>query len=381
MGNYRFKLSDLIPNAWFYKLKDMGSSNSRSRNQTNSKKKHISSSSSSSSTTTTAAAAATAPPPPPTRATQHTHISQHRHSYYFSSDPFKPIKASDLNFTDPPRKSSRKRSKRRPINAINAVNAPSKLVTSVSSNCGCRATADHSVSSTEHSVSPNELNESVFPELESDREDPFGGIDSWTSSCPCRVSSSTTDIIIDMDTTKKGAFSGKLDVFDSIPGLELPPILTKPAKFNDMIAEIKSRDVEKERIRRDKDVLVNRASVKTEKEQRSHRRSSVITSPGVKIRANSPRIACKKIQAYNRNSKLTRRRNLSDSFAVVKSSFDPQKDFRESMVEMILENNIRASKDLEELLACYLSLNSNEYHDLIVKAFEQIWFDLTHIHL
>ena len=24
MGNYRFRLSDMIPNAWFYKLKDMG---------------------------------------------------------------------------------------------------------------------------------------------------------------------------------------------------------------------------------------------------------------------------------------------------------------------------------------------------------------------
>ncbi|KAK9159268.1 hypothetical protein Scep_005842 [Stephania cephalantha] len=378
MGNYRFKLSDMIPNAWFYKLKDMGSSSRGPRNQTNSKKKHIISSSSSSTTTTT---------------TKQTHISQHRHSYYFSSDPLKPIKAlSDLNFTDPPRKSSRRRSTRRPINAISA--SPKLAASSVSSNCRCRATLeslDHSVSTTEHSVSPNELNESISPEFESDREDPFVGIDSWTSSCPCRVNSSTTDIIIDMDATKKEAFSGKLDIVDSIPGVELPPILTKPAKFNDMIAEIKNRDVEKARIRRnpaknfvDKDVPVHRISVKTEKEQRSgsnsHRKSSSVTSPGVKIRANSPRIACKKIQAHNRNSKL-RRRNLSDSFAVVKSSFDPQKDFRESMVEMILENNIRASKDLEDLLACYLSLNSNEYHDLIVKVFEQIWFDLTDIHL
>ncbi|URE04058.1 hypothetical protein MUK42_03743 [Musa troglodytarum] len=54
----------------------------------------------------------------------------------------------------------------------------------------------------------------------------------------------------------------------------------------------------------------------------------------------------------------------------------PAEDFRDSMLEMIVENNIRASKDLEELLACYLSLNSDEYHDAIVKAFQQIWFDL-----
>uniref|UniRef100_A0A2P2Q1V0 Transcription repressor n=1 Tax=Rhizophora mucronata TaxID=61149 RepID=A0A2P2Q1V0_RHIMU len=51
------------------------------------------------------------------------------------------------------------------------------------------------------------------------------------------------------------------------------------------------------------------------------------------------------------------------------------------MMEMIVENNMQSSKDLEELLACYLSLNSNEYHDLIVKAFEQIWFYMVDLHL
>jgi uncharacterized protein (TIGR01568 family) len=66
---------------------------------------------------------------------------------------------------------------------------------------------------------------------------------------------------------------------------------------------------------------------------------------------------------------------------VVKFSVDPQRDFKDSMVEMIVENNIRGSKDLEDLLACYLSLNSKEYHYIIVKAFEQIWFDMTDLHL
>jgi len=45
-------------------------------------------------------------------------------------------------------------------------------------------------------------------------------------------------------------------------------------------------------------------------------------------------------------------------------------------VEMILENNLRASKDLEDLLACYLQLNADEYHELIVEVFKQIWFDI-----
>ncbi|CAN6553249.1 unnamed protein product [Malus baccata var. baccata] len=65
-----------------------------------------------------------------------------------------------------------------------------------------------------------------------------------------------------------------------------------------------------------------------------------------------------------------------NSFAVVKCSFEPQKDFRDSMVEMIVEKNITQPEDLEELLACYLTLNSNEYHDLIIKVFRQVWFDM-----
>lgn len=60
----------------------------------------------------------------------------------------------------------------------------------------------------------------------------------------------------------------------------------------------------------------------------------------------------------------------------MKTSVDPQRDFRESMVEMILENNLRNSKDLEDLLACYLQLNADEYHELIVEVFKQIWFDI-----
>lgn len=66
---------------------------------------------------------------------------------------------------------------------------------------------------------------------------------------------------------------------------------------------------------------------------------------------------------------------------MVKSSVDPRRDFRESMVEMIVENNMRTSKDLEDLLACYLQLNSDEYHEMIIKVFKQIWFDLANVKL
>ncbi|CAN1230231.1 Transcription repressor OFP1 [Linum grandiflorum] len=66
------------------------------------------------------------------------------------------------------------------------------------------------------------------------------------------------------------------------------------------------------------------------------------------------------------------------SFAVVKSSYDPENDFKESMVEMIKEMRIRKTEELEELLACYLMLNCEEYHELIINVFRQVWFDLNH---
>ncbi|KAF5809649.1 putative transcription factor OFP family [Helianthus annuus] len=93
---------------------------------------------------------------------------------------------------------------------------------------------------------------------------------------------------------------------------------------------------------------------------------------GVKLRSNSPKLGMTKRIGH----KSFQNKNLSKSFAVVKSSFNPTKDFMQSMMEMITENKMTSSNDLEELLACYLALNSDEYHDVIVKAFEQIWFSL-----
>ncbi|CAH9147052.1 unnamed protein product [Cuscuta epithymum] len=81
---------------------------------------------------------------------------------------------------------------------------------------------------------------------------------------------------------------------------------------------------------------------------------------------------------YYSKSKNGRKKRSSRVVAMEKASADPEKDFRESMMEMILENGMMEGSDreLEELLACYLSLNSHEYHPLIVKAFQQIWVDL-----
>ncbi|XP_016478662.1 uncharacterized protein LOC107800031 [Nicotiana tabacum] len=117
---------------------------------------------------------------------------------------------------------------------------------------------------------------------------------------------------------------------------------------------------------------------------------------GVKLRAYSPRTTAKiecRIKALEdmKKAKMKMRqetkersggdRTVFDSYAVVKSSFDPFRDFRESMIEMITQRGIKNSEELEELLACYLTLNCDEYHDLIIKVFRQVWFELNQVNI
>ncbi|KAL2456289.1 Transcription repressor OFP7 [Forsythia ovata] len=64
---------------------------------------------------------------------------------------------------------------------------------------------------------------------------------------------------------------------------------------------------------------------------------------------------------------------VKESFAIVKRSKDPYEDFKNSMMEMILEKQMFEEKDLEQLLQCFLSLNSSNYHGIIVQAFSEIW--------
>ncbi|XP_059670874.1 transcription repressor OFP8-like [Cornus florida] len=64
---------------------------------------------------------------------------------------------------------------------------------------------------------------------------------------------------------------------------------------------------------------------------------------------------------------------VEDSFAAVKCSSDPYNDFRTSMVEMIVEREIFGAKDLENLLQCFLSLNSCHHHRVIVEVLTEIW--------
>ncbi|KAF3327377.1 transcription repressor OFP2-like protein [Carex littledalei] len=303
MGNHKFKLSDMIPNAWFYKLKEMGNrgggNNTKRMKKTKPYYQHYAS-----------------PSPPCTPHKQNQPLTPNRASYYISrkleldADKLLSVpspKTIDTQFTllDSPRKSKRK-TKKRQLKPMCTVTKPVNSTDSF--RCGCRVRKPE-------------------PEPEPDPETDSGT--DWSQPCcTCRVTTSPTDIIIDVTGPER--FVSK----------KLPPIVTKsPPK------EKKSPPKETQRL---------------------------------KTRGKSPRVLTKKIKHRKSNA---RRKDCAilDSFAVVKSSSDPIKDFRESMVEMIIENNIRKSKDLEDLLACYLSLNSTEYHSVIVKVFEQIWFDLTDI--
>ncbi|KAK1357090.1 hypothetical protein POM88_050346 [Heracleum sosnowskyi] len=101
-----------------------------------------------------------------------------------------------------------------------------------------------------------------------------------------------------------------------------------------------------------------------------------VNSVGVKLRANSRRIASKKLTQVQCRESVSSHSHLM-SVAIVEESIDPDRDFKESMMEMIMEHNMSTKEEFEQLLACYLSLNPGIYHELIVKVFKQIWFEIT----
>ncbi|KAK8476762.1 hypothetical protein V6N13_131114 [Hibiscus sabdariffa] len=71
--------------------------------------------------------------------------------------------------------------------------------------------------------------------------------------------------------------------------------------------------------------------------------------------------------------KLSSCPKIVDSIAVEKDSDDPYRDFRQSMLQMMEEKHIYSTNDLQELLRCFLELNSPCHHRVIVEAFMGIW--------
>ncbi|XP_031488615.1 uncharacterized protein LOC116256397 [Nymphaea colorata] len=80
--------------------------------------------------------------------------------------------------------------------------------------------------------------------------------------------------------------------------------------------------------------------------------------------------------SYGAGADYTMNQKVNDSVAVVKRSNDPYSDFRESMVEMIIEKQIFDHGDLKQLLHCFLSLNSQYHHPVIIDVFWEIWHAL-----
>lgn len=322
MGNQKFKLSDMIPNAWFNKMKE----NTTKSQPTKLKKDHLI-------------------PPPVLASTIKTTIDpskvsnpepqcQPRKSYHITRElNFNNTPPQELDFlpNTPPRKSKSSSKSRKSSRRTNSISSSS-----------CKSTVTYqSYRSKSNSPSSPPLFEDTLLKAEHKTGD--------------------YDIVIDVD---KNSLFNEITTFD----FKLPPIITKH--------EVKPINPNEK-----KNLITTPAS----KEQRINTPTKRLPlERGVRLKINSPRIMGRK-QGQNGNyssgrksTSSKKRRSISESFAVVKSSFDPQRDFKESMVEMIVQNNLKASKDLEDLLACYLSLNSDEYHEVIIKVFKQIWFDLRH---
>ncbi|KAJ8477792.1 hypothetical protein OPV22_021519 [Ensete ventricosum] len=271
MGNHRFRLSDMMPSSWFYKLKDVGRSTRRQSIHNTMKRSHPHTSS-----------------PPRELA----HLPR-RSSYYVPT---------------------RERTEGFPRSPVNH-----------------KASDTHFPAVSPRTTRANTQRKATESEIPSYRD----YIDR------CQENSSTDD-------NTMGTMSGDLEVLSE---LKLPPILTKPIK-----------DVHD-------DDAPDKTCVLREHRKRIGRRPEVGAY-------RTPRLAG--LQAYrNRKSAVQQSKALLGSLVVVKSSSDPQRDFRESMVEMIIGNNIRSPKEMEELLACYLSLNSCKYHSLILKEFQQIWLEIS----
>ncbi|URE29314.1 hypothetical protein MUK42_18022 [Musa troglodytarum] len=60
---------------------------------------------------------------------------------------------------------------------------------------------------------------------------------------------------------------------------------------------------------------------------------------------------------------------LAESICAVKYSADPLADFRESILEMIRAGGVKDWEEMEELVYCYVVLNSSDVRCFIADAF------------
>lgn len=311
MGNYKFKVSDIISNAWFNKLKDMTKpkskpSNSSSSSKTCNKKKPCSDS------------------------LPHHSLTSHFPNILVANNPHQNSPRNSLH--------TKRMSKRKTLYkpSLKPITPPLASARFNKSKINGQDSSDFFLPTLE--TSPESFVFSFYEEEDDEFADPSN---------------------FKIASKNKAFTKHRVKESDSM-GKTCPAsnITKKPQKSQLSVKINKEIEEEVDECRAEKKV------------------SSGKSSSGINLkRVNSPRI---QLSGTRRStSRSESKQVVLESFAVMKRSVDPQKDFRESMVEMIEENNIRATKDLEDLLACYLTLNPKEYHDLIIQVFEQIWRQLT----
>ncbi|KAF8089255.1 hypothetical protein N665_0512s0021 [Sinapis alba] len=312
MGNYKFKISDMIPNAWLHKLKDITKQSKpkhKPSSNTCSKKKPSSDS-----------------------------LFHHFSTFRFSNSlvPNSPHRNSPRNSLHTKRMSKRK-----------TLYKPSlKPITPPFASAGFNKSK----------INGQDFSHGLFPALESSPE--YFVYSFYRKEDDEFVDPSN----FKMDTKEKAFTKYKVKESDSTKkACPASNTTKKPLKPHLSVKINKEKEYDE---------------CRTEKRYQTQVSSGRKSSSGINLRrVTSPRI---QLSGTRRStSRSESKQVVLESIAVVKRSVDPKKDFRESMVEMIEENNIRASKDLEDLLACYLSLNPKEYHDLIIHVFEHIWRQLT----
>ncbi|KAK3138484.1 hypothetical protein QOZ80_5AG0369510 [Eleusine coracana subsp. coracana] len=342
MGRRKFRFSDMMPNSWFYKLRDMRRAGGA-----------MYQSSSSSSCLGAKGITQPAGTPRPVPAVP----MPHRSSYYFASRdrvlqpapaPQPPTRAAAATEEEEqqqletqaqsPARSYRRRHK------VGPVGKPEPAPVAHVPDATHRHRRDTCVG---RDGDVGKQLKKPAKKTPSSTKDVFTG----------KVIASETDIIFDLHADD--------DVSDRV----LRPIATRPAA-----AKKKERHVVLH-------AATPRPSSVSEQggKGNSGRRSSVsLGGRRLKTRANSPRLAAAAASPRCRKKAppAAAPPPLAESFAVVKASVDPRRDFRESMEEMIAEKGIRGAGDLEDLLACYLALNADEHHGLIVEVFEEIWASL-----
>lgn len=347
----------MLPNAWFYKLNHTSTSKTRKlqnlTHKSSTKKVQSKTKSSPFSSSSTAAVPQ-----------QTCHF---RKSYHFNRD----FKSTSL-LSEPPRKSSNRRQGTKKTKASRKLIANSSVSSEYSS---CHVSHGSLYSKPNHT---SELVHNYSTGSSSCVEDPvFYDLDSEFKRVKVDSPSNHYDKRMENSTSISNHHHQKVEkcsMLDLVSQLDLKPIITKLNK-GDTGSEPAIKFQGSSMKFEDK----SSCSLKNEsigEEKKWPVRKLRVNSVGVKLRAKSRRIASKRLtQVQCRESVSSHSRLMS--VAIVKESIDPDRDFKESMMEMIMEHNMSTKDEFEQLLACYLSLNPGTYHQLIVKVFKQIWFEIT----